>query len=155
MSRKITLPPLVIDTREQTPLTFPSMVEVKRGTLKTGDYSIQGYEDRFAVERKSLQDLVHTVIHDRERFERELERMREYPFRRIIVTAPYAVVARGGYPFSRANPRSVIASLNTFDVRYGVPTTFAANSSEAALRVLNWAYYFVREDVLAGADGDT
>jgi len=139
------LPPIIVDTREQTPLVFPAVVQLKRGTLKTGDYSVAGYEDQFTVERKSLPDLVHTVIHERERFEHELERMRSFRFRRILVTVPYADVSAGSYSFCRANPRSVIASINAFEMRYGVPAVFAAGVGEAATRVINWAYYFVRE----------
>ena len=136
---------IVIDTREQTPLAFPSAIPTVRGTLRTGDYSVTGYEDAFAVERKSLSDLVHTVIHDRARFERELERMRPFSFRRVLVTSPYEAVARGEYEHSRANPRSVVASIAAFEARYNVPFVFAANPGEAATRLVDWARYFVRE----------
>lgn len=47
------LPRLIVDTREQTPLTFLHM-EAVRGTLATGDYSIEGMEGAFMVERKSV-----------------------------------------------------------------------------------------------------
>ena len=50
------VPPIVIDTREQTPLVFPSGVATVRGTLRTGDYSVAGHEAAFTVERKSLSD---------------------------------------------------------------------------------------------------
>ena len=38
-----TRPPVVVDTREQRPYLFADSV---RGTLRTGDYSLLGYEDR-------------------------------------------------------------------------------------------------------------
>ena len=141
----MTLPPIVIDTREQTPLRFPEGVETIRATLRTGDYSVGGYEDSFAIERKSLADLVNTVIHGRDRFERELARMDGFKFRRLLVTCPFARVDCGGYDFSKANPKAVVASVNAFEVRYGVPVVYAADATEAARRVLDWAHYFVRE----------
>ena len=143
----MTHPPtaIVIDTREQTPLVFPPTVPTIRGTLRTGDYSVMGYEDSFTVERKSLPDLVSTIIHDRARFERELERMRSIAFRRVLVTSPYEAVARGEYAHSRANPRSVIASIAAFEARYNVPFVFALNPCEGSARLLDWARYFVRE----------
>jgi len=153
MRTTFTLPPLVIDTREQRPLVFPAVVKVRRGTLHTGDYSIEGYEDEFTVERKSLNDLVNTIIHERDRFERELERMRSFRFRRLLVTVPYCRVATGSYDFSRANPRSVVASVNAFEMRYGVPVTYAYGDAEAATRLLNWAWYFVRERRLEAEEG--
>ena len=136
---------IVIDTREQTPLVFSSAIPTIRGTLRTGDYSVTGYEDSFTVERKSLSDLVHTIIHDRARFERELERTRPFDFRRVLVSSPYEAVARGAYAHSKANPRSIIASIAAFEARYNVPFVFASNSGEAAARLVDWARYFVRE----------
>lgn len=50
-------PVIVIDTREQAPLPF-SRLAVERGTLVSGDYSFRGGEELFAVERKSIPDLV-------------------------------------------------------------------------------------------------
>ena len=46
-------PVIVADSREQEPLTFTRLQSV-RGTLYSGDYSVQGLESKFAVERKSL-----------------------------------------------------------------------------------------------------
>lgn len=64
---------IVVDTREQTPYEFATMVCDKadgggplyvptlRAGLPTGDYSLAGYEDMVAVERKSLADLFGTL----------------------------------------------------------------------------------------------
>jgi hypothetical protein len=48
-------PILVCDTREQEPLTFTRLRAV-RGTLVTGDYSVLGCEQEFAIERKGSLD---------------------------------------------------------------------------------------------------
>lgn len=78
---------VTIDTREQSPWCFteirgrseqkyrPLIVPVKVVGLPTGDYSIEGFADAVAVERKSLSDLFGTILGDRERFERELNRL--------------------------------------------------------------------------------
>ena len=123
---------LVVDTREQVPLVFDVPTVVKK--LDTGDYSVTGYEDEFTIERK-----------------------RTYRFKRLLVVATYAQVGGGAYPFSRANPRSVIASLAAFEARYGVPVVFAANPREAVQRITDWARYYVRERLkesdLKGSEG--
>src|SRR5688572_14128726 len=76
-------PVLVIDTREQTPLPFERLA-TERGTLHTGDYSFKGGEDVFAVERKTIPDLVACCIgENRERFCRELHRLRGFLFTRL------------------------------------------------------------------------
>jgi len=54
-------PRILIDTREQDPLPitrYPSA----RGTLSTCDYSFAGGEHLFTVERKSIPDLVRSLI---------------------------------------------------------------------------------------------
>lgn len=144
--RRVKVPPfeILIDTREQTPLLFDA--PTRRATLQTGDYSLSGFSDRVAIERKSLPDLVHTVIHERERFERELERAaRWYDFRGLVIVASWQRVARGGYDFSLANPNAVLASVNAFEIRYGLHVAYCANPAEAARRVYDWCYYYARE----------
>jgi len=147
MEVKMTMPRILIDTREQTPLVFPDGIPTARATLRTGDYSVEGYTADFAVERKSLSDLVNTVIHDRERFERELQRMTSYQFRRLLIIAPWRRVLKGGYDFSMANGRAVMASVAAFEVRYGVPAVFVSDTDEAVKRLTWWAWYLVREKV--------
>ncbi len=144
---RVKVPPfeILVDTREQAPLVFDG-VPARRATLATGDYSLSGYADRFTVERKSLPDLVHSVLQDRERFENELARAaRWYDFRGLVIVSSYARVARGEYEFSMANPRSVIASINAFEIRYGLHVAFCSNPAEAARRVYDWCYYYARE----------
>jgi len=76
---------IIIDTREQTPWSFPSsLVAVTRATLKQGDYALAG-DDLFAVERKNLDDFIGTIASDQKRFERQLKRMEGHVARCIIV----------------------------------------------------------------------
>lgn len=65
--------PLIIDTREQLPLDFPNVIRTK---LQFGDYAFE-QDQSLAVERKSLQDLIGSVVADYERFIREIERVSE------------------------------------------------------------------------------
>ncbi len=69
-------PTIIIDTREQTPFTFAGPARV--AGLKTADYTIEGYEDIVGLERKSLDDLIACLSSQRERFERELLRARDF-----------------------------------------------------------------------------
>jgi len=49
---------MVRDTREQKPLFAdpPEGLQVITGTLLHGDYSIRGFETKFAIERKQMSD---------------------------------------------------------------------------------------------------
>lgn len=78
------LPRLIVDTREQRPLCFEHL-EARRGTLATGDYSIEGLEGAFMIERKTWPDFIRSVTAERVRFFRELERGKEAPCRRLVI----------------------------------------------------------------------
>jgi len=148
----LTAYPIIIDTREQRPLEFPPSVKTERAKLDTGDYSISGWTSAFAVERKSITDLVGSLTNDRERFERELKRMTAFEFRRVIVEGSYRQAVEYIWRNRRSHPAAVIGSINAFEVRYGVPFIFAASRNEASGRVANWARYFVREKLKRQAE---
>ena len=90
-------PTIVIDTREQDPLVFSRLPAI-RGTLQSGDYSIAGLTELFAIERKTVSDLVGCCMgENRDRFERELHRLRGFKFRRLLVIGTEAEIALGDY----------------------------------------------------------
>jgi len=141
-STELPTPTLIVDTREQDPLPlrrFPTI----RGTLTSGDYSVSGLEDLFAIERKSVPDLVASVTVERERFERELHRLRGFRFARLLIVGARAEVEQHRYR-SRTTPRAVLHSLAAFEARF-VPVVWIAIPEEAAAQVEAWAYWFTRE----------
>jgi len=138
-------PVAIVDSREQTPLILPGLQTVIRG-LATGDYSFVGGEHLFAVERKSLDDLVGCVTRERERFERELIRLRGYRFRRLLIVASPEDIEQGRYT-SAALPAAVIASLKTWEVRFDLPVVFAPDAEQAGHLVASWIVAFAREIV--------
>jgi ERCC4-type nuclease len=138
-------PVVIIDSREQTPLRFAHL-QSRVGTLTSGDYSAAGLENFVAIERKSAADLVASVTRERDRFERELHRLRGFSFSRVIVTASRESIERGEYR-SAATPKSVLASCDTFEVRYGVPFVFVANETIAATLVERWLWLCAREAI--------
>ena len=71
---------VIVDTREQEPYSFdPRLVTPVRRALPAGDYSVAGPGETVAVERKTLDDFVSTVIHSRARFRRELRKLGRLP----------------------------------------------------------------------------
>jgi DNA excision repair protein ERCC-4 len=139
-------PVIVIDTREQDPLAF-GRLPWRTGTLPTGDYSVAGMEELFSVERKSIADLVACCATERERFERELHRLRGYRFKRLLVVGTERDVIEGRYR-SRITPQSVLGSLATWEIRYDIPIVFVSTPEAAARQIERWAFYYARECVL-------
>jgi DNA excision repair protein ERCC-4 len=144
-------PVIVIDTREQEPLAFERLTSV-RGTLTTGDYSVAGLQDLFSIERKTVSDLVGCCMgENRERFERELHRLRGYRFKRLLVVGSEAEILAGQY-HSNIKPNAVLATVCAFEARYDLPVVFVATAQAGARLVERWAFYFARETVAAVND---
>jgi len=140
------LPCVVIDTREQDPLPFRRL-PVIRGGLYTGEYSVAGLQSLFAVERKSIADLVSCcAASNRRRFENELHRLRGFRFRRLLVIGDRGDIEAGAYR-STIKPAAVLGTLAAFEVRYDCPIVFEPDPASAARRVEVWAWYAAREHV--------
>lgn len=114
----------VVDSREQTPYEFPGR-KIEVSALPVGDYSLKGLEGEIAIERKGA-DLIQSICHDRDRFERELERGRGLSYFALVCECTLADLANGNYR-SRMNPKSAVQTLLTFSVRYGIPIFFVDN----------------------------
>ena len=108
------LPVLVVDTREQTPLSFWRFkgwfAGVENRALALGDYSIAGMENSCVVERKDLSDLVCSFSENRSVFVARLRRMSKLPHGLLVITAPLSQV-KSAYPFGRISPNQVTQSL--------------------------------------------
>lgn len=117
---------IVVDTREQEPYGFnPQLVTQVRRALPAGDYSIAGLEQTIAVERKTLDDFVGTVIRARGRFHRELRRLERYARACVVVEADLADVLAGRYR-GDAHPHSVLGSALAISVDFGIPVFFCS-----------------------------
>jgi DNA excision repair protein ERCC-4 len=122
-------PPIVlIDTREQLPLPLPNS---RVATLKVGDYSLEGLTEVVAVERKSLPDLYMCVGRERERFERELEKLAKFPYPAIILECSFEDVL-AGFGRSEVHPHSAAGSIIAWSTRYRIPIWPAGNRRNAA-----------------------
>jgi len=99
----------LVDTREQMPLDLHPL-RTEPATLSTGDYSAKGLEHVVVIERKSLSDLIGVVGRDRERFDREVQRMLAYPVRVLLVEATWQDIELGQWR-GGIKPEAVIGSL--------------------------------------------
>ena len=129
---------VVVDTREQHPFHFASIpvdrkqlkkklddgvspgvvvVKMTRQGLATGDYSIEGMEDRFAIERKSKADLFHCMGSDRDRFEEQFRRLNSLERAAIVVEADWPSVFMG-CPECELRPKVVHRTAISWQVKY-------------------------------------
>jgi len=160
---------IIIDTREQGPFFgIPSddYITVQR-KLDTGDYSIKGFEHLITIERKEVSDFVGSLTHERERFERELERMVPMERKYLVVEATWGMIegfAKHGRKktdkgFRTVRPlkkgrtfnvpsKALFQSVVALTLKYGVIPFFARDRAEAelfTLSVLEKYYKYKRE----------
>jgi DNA excision repair protein ERCC-4 len=124
-------PVVLVDTREQAPLTFSDAVDVEVCSLETGDYSVKGYTAEVRIERKSKADLVACVGPERERFMEQMQRLAGYQIRALVVEASWEELAAGAYR-SNMNPKSVTGTLLALVVDRGIPVLLVGSAREAA-----------------------
>ena len=118
---------ILIDSREQKPYGFPGY-ETSREKLNTGDYSLDGLEDRVALERKSLPDYLGSIMKGRTRFFKEVKRLAELEHSAIIIEANFEDIINESYPRSETIPRNaIIGTTQCIEVDYGVPVHWVSD----------------------------
>jgi len=133
---------VLMDDREKKPWDLPYKVERKR--LKTGDYSLVGFENVIAIEKKSgLIELLNDLTADyRNTFEKFLKRLSKYPVKCIIVedTLSELSISRalmhvrkksGGR--ARLTSKSIYYWTAEIAAKYGIPIVFVGKASKAYL----------------------
>lgn len=136
---------IVVDSREQAPFRFegyPCTVEV--GTLASGDYSLAGFTDRIGIERKSLPDLVACLSTERERFTRELARLRGFDACAVVVEEPSANLREGRYR-SQMDAGAAWQSVLALMQRFRVPFLFCADRADAERTAFDFLRHFARD----------
>ena len=138
---------IIVDTREKMPwtLTASTIDGAISKKLDTGDYSIEGYEDKVCIERKrDAAELAANVC--QARFKSELERMMTYEYRYLILEFNIQDVL--DYPVGSSVPPArwkklktrgpyIMKCISQFQVKYGINVVFAGNSRNAEYAATN------------------
>jgi ERCC4-type nuclease len=138
---------VIVDTREQTPFDFASssIDSVLFMKLDTGDYSIEGLEDKLAIERKGSVSEFYGNITEK-RFWKEMDRMQKYPYKFIIFEFSVSDVEM--FPYGSGLPKSVMAKLKItpaylmkciakIQVKYGIHVVFGETRDNSIYLVPN------------------
>jgi ERCC4-type nuclease len=107
---------VVRDQRENDPWSLPG-VKVEEVHLETGDYTVEGFEDRFAIERKSVNDLAKSVGSERTRFEAEIRRAQSMDEFCVIIEGSKADVEDHNY-YSQIHPNAVLGTVEKWPWKY-------------------------------------
>jgi len=155
-----------MDTREQAGFSFKNMsadkkdgggiivVRTKKVGLKTGDYSIEGLEDRFSIERKSMEDLLNCVGNDRKRFAGpggQLDRLNQFDVGHVMVEADWMHLQKG-IQKTGLSPRTVSSSVASWTLNYypNIHWWFMPGKRAAELMTYRLMSYFWKKQRKAG-----
>ncbi len=138
---------IVIDTREKEPYSFacPSA----RRKLHAGDYSVAGHEHVVTVERKSLTDFSHTVVHDGERFAAELEKLKRFAAACVVVEADLDRLLHGEYAGELRGiaPMALLGFALRIIHRQGIPIFWCGSRPASAIFTEQYLRMFVRAKI--------
>ena len=139
---------VIKDTREQDGYTFESFtgrytsckgMVVKK--LDTGDYSLEGLEDKLCIERKGrVSELAINLGKDKARFMREIERMQEFEFPFLILEFSLddvikfpegADIPEGNISKVKITGKYLLKMLVEIQLNYNIPVYFCDNKRNA------------------------
>jgi len=158
ITRQIPKPTVLIDTREKAPFDFSRFPNWIAGETKqkidAGDYSIQGMEKLLSLERKSLSDLITTVIQERSRFFKMCEKLAQYRWRALLIEASYEDIKTpyGEEYETVAHPNAVSGTLDALEARFGIPIIYTStNRLLAEEKAASWlskhfTYWYLEEN---------
>lgn len=113
--------------------------------METGDYSIKGMEKLVTVERKSVHDLVNTLMHSKKRFSAEMDRIRLYPDRALVVEGSMYEIYKHQY-HSKVHPNAVMGIINYIAVSTGVQVVWADDPIMAAWWMESWFRQIIKRE---------
>ena len=142
---------IIVDSNEQTPLQFPRTVPTVRQKIYPGDYSIVGLTNKFAIERKSLDDLVNSLLghhmvreedecgnlirmvkrYNRERLTEELLAMRNHKFKCLCCEEPRSRLESHWYK-STVPPHNIMGMIFDLESYTGVQFKFFEGREQMA-----------------------
>lgn len=132
ITRKIPKPVVLIDTREKEPFDFSRfknwIAGEKYTALKAGDYSVEGMEKELVLERKTLTDVISTLIQHRQRFFTLCEKMKKYRWRALLIEASYEEIKTPYHEdyCTDAHPNAISGTLDALEARYGIPVIYTS-----------------------------
>lgn len=98
----------------------PLTINSKRSHLETGDYTIEGMQDRVAVERKSVPDLLQTLADGRDRFRREHERMAKMEAACVMIEGTWPEIILETHEHG-VTPKVALRTWLSWSIDFGIP----------------------------------
>ena len=135
---------VICDTREKNAWDFEileSCSGMDISCLKTGDYTLEGYESILCIERKaSTSEIAGNLGINKKRFDAEMERISHYPQAFLILEFSMSDLLdfprNSGIPVKKwssikINGKYLLKSLLEYQVKYGIKILFCDDRDQA------------------------
>jgi ERCC4-type nuclease len=156
------------DTREKLVWPCPKGHEMARVTLPHGDYSVEGFEHRCVVERKSIDDLVGSAFGDWKRWSARLAELAHFERACVVVECTEEDIRKRKYVpnvrstrrlgakaeftsrvLDKLEPGKVLLATASIFATYGVPVFLAGSPTRAASFAFSVLHQFVTHQRIA------
>jgi len=129
---------IIVDTREQQPWSFDHYAVANRKP-DTGDYSIEGLEEIFCIERKkSVSEIANNIVESR--FKDVIARLAQYKYSFLLLEFDIEDVLQ--YPIGstlprrlwnkvRIKPAFIMKNVLDWQLKHDIKVIFCGNSSNA------------------------
>lgn len=136
---------ILIDSREQTPLTFkhPYITDIITTKLDVGDYGCQfesGHVVPHFFERKSLPDLYGSLTRSYRRFKREIQRAHNNQHHIHLIIEGSLTKTLKGTKHSTVPGPQIVQQIFTLWMRHGINPVFTTSRPEMAQFILRFYY---------------
>lgn len=150
MAKEKFKPYILVDTREKKPLEFRKSTKCAgsiKQKLDTGDYTIQGMEDIFIIERKGcVAELYMNLGIESKRFWKEMERMKDFKYRFLFFEFlpqdiyEYPTICKRIRRPCRMAPEFITSRLTKLQTEYGIHCIFLGDIMDPKKRPKIKAY---------------
>jgi len=140
--KEIHIPVIITDTRENCGYLFKGKeaeAKIVMKKLTTGDYSLEGFENKIVIERKRINELFGNFAGDRERFMREVERMKKIPYKFLLIEGSFKDLIQMKKVPGKVSIKLVVATLISLMIKRNIKVVFAGNpklAEQLAYRIL-------------------
>lgn len=136
---------IIIDTREQLPLSFTGHETISR-KLDEGDYNCIELEDKIVIERKSIPDFYGSITNGHERFKKEIKRS-------IEKNKPFFIFIEGDisqiFKFvekREGRVRAIGKTITTMCARYGIKIIECKDRDEMSKKIVELMEKWIQQE---------
>lgn len=140
---------ILCDRREKEPFNFSffnEVTEYKKATLKTGDYTMQDYQNILCIERKkNTGEICINLGIKWKTFQKELERIKVIPYRYLVcefletdfnMFPEHSGIPNNKWPFLKMNKNFLKSRFYEVIDKYQITPIFSSNKQEAEQKTI-------------------